>query len=165
MVENIFFSSRRRHTRWNCDWSSDVCSSDLSRALEQDPQSSVIHFYIGESCYNRGLNQEALEALTRATELNPDHADAHYLLAFVLGDLGRHEQARAASKRAIQLNPNFARAQTNLSLEKCLAAAVDRAEASPVPEVAPGGALAHYNLGLAFRQKGYYLEALREDRV
>src|SRR5579862_5631660 len=26
----FFFSSRRRHTRWNCDWSSDVCSSDLA---------------------------------------------------------------------------------------------------------------------------------------
>src|SRR6267143_3521063 len=25
----FFFSSRRRQTRWNCDWSSDVCSSDL----------------------------------------------------------------------------------------------------------------------------------------
>src|SRR6201988_3869120 len=25
-----FFSSRRRHTRFKCDWSSDVCSSDLS---------------------------------------------------------------------------------------------------------------------------------------
>src|SRR5689334_24792431 len=25
----FFFSSRRWHTRWNCDWSSDVCSSDL----------------------------------------------------------------------------------------------------------------------------------------
>src|SRR5689334_24774367 len=25
----FFFSSRRRHTRWNCDWSSEVCSSDL----------------------------------------------------------------------------------------------------------------------------------------
>src|SRR2546430_4252171 len=24
-----FFSSRRRHTRFDCDWSSDVCSSDL----------------------------------------------------------------------------------------------------------------------------------------
>src|SRR5438309_11040470 len=24
----FFFSSRRRHTRWNCDWSSDVCSSE-----------------------------------------------------------------------------------------------------------------------------------------
>src|SRR5689334_24554572 len=28
----FFFSSRRRHTRWNCDWSSDVCSSDLPSA-------------------------------------------------------------------------------------------------------------------------------------
>src|SRR5689334_3096412 len=27
-IEEFFFSSRRRHTRWNCDWSSDVCSSD-----------------------------------------------------------------------------------------------------------------------------------------
>src|SRR5260370_32704534 len=25
----FFFSSRRRHTRFKCDWSSDVCSSDL----------------------------------------------------------------------------------------------------------------------------------------
>src|SRR5439155_10948123 len=27
----FFFSSRRRHTRWPRDWSSDVCSSDLVR--------------------------------------------------------------------------------------------------------------------------------------
>src|SRR5207253_8561548 len=26
----FFFSSRRRHTRWPREWSSDVCSSDLS---------------------------------------------------------------------------------------------------------------------------------------
>src|SRR2546430_15665216 len=25
----FFFSSRRRHTRFDCDWSSDVCSSDF----------------------------------------------------------------------------------------------------------------------------------------
>src|SRR5438309_3288687 len=30
----FFFSSRRRHTRWNCDWSSDVCSSDLPAGKE-----------------------------------------------------------------------------------------------------------------------------------
>src|SRR2546430_15589628 len=32
MVELVgfFFSSRRRHTRFDCDWSSDVCSSDLT---------------------------------------------------------------------------------------------------------------------------------------
>src|SRR5260370_5433238 len=29
----FFFSSRRRHTRFKCDWSSDVCSSDL---IERD---------------------------------------------------------------------------------------------------------------------------------
>src|SRR5205085_3072986 len=28
-VHFFFFSSRRRHTRFDCDWSSDVCSSDL----------------------------------------------------------------------------------------------------------------------------------------
>src|SRR5690625_7601435 len=28
----FFFSSRRRHTRWPRDWSSDVCSSDLTIA-------------------------------------------------------------------------------------------------------------------------------------
>src|SRR5207247_7641435 len=35
----FFFSSRRRHTRSTRDWSSDVCSSDLSMtALSPDPQ-------------------------------------------------------------------------------------------------------------------------------
>src|SRR2546430_11462990 len=28
-IQLFFFSSRRRHTRFDCDWSSDVCSSDL----------------------------------------------------------------------------------------------------------------------------------------
>src|SRR5690606_40847026 len=31
----FFFSSRRRHTRFSRDWSSDVCSSDLGGILEQ----------------------------------------------------------------------------------------------------------------------------------
>src|SRR5689334_19167742 len=36
-AENIFFfSSRRRHTRWNCDWSSDVWSSDLVLSTDGD---------------------------------------------------------------------------------------------------------------------------------
>src|SRR4029077_21292040 len=37
---HFFFSSRRRHTRFKCDWSSDVCSSDL--------------------CYRRSLNRRLL---------------------------------------------------------------------------------------------------------
>src|SRR5256886_7587350 len=33
----FFFSSRRRHTRFDCDWSSDVCSSDLFNAPDLVP--------------------------------------------------------------------------------------------------------------------------------
>src|SRR6476646_9330025 len=32
----VFFSSRRRHTRSLCDWSSDVCSSDVAQVLQGD---------------------------------------------------------------------------------------------------------------------------------
>src|SRR5256886_9979008 len=34
----FFFSSRRRHTRFDCDWSSDVCSSDLSAERGERPR-------------------------------------------------------------------------------------------------------------------------------
>src|SRR6267154_2969460 len=34
----FFFSSRRRHTRWTGDWSSDVCSSDLKQTDQIDDQ-------------------------------------------------------------------------------------------------------------------------------
>src|SRR5437763_2406415 len=33
----FFFSSRRRHTRYIGDWSSDVCSSDLRNPLRSPP--------------------------------------------------------------------------------------------------------------------------------
>src|SRR3712207_8330240 len=41
----FFFSSRRRHTRYWRDWSSDVCSSDLDEAgdvLERDDVAEVL---------------------------------------------------------------------------------------------------------------------------
>src|SRR5437660_4517550 len=34
----FFFSSRRRHTRWPRDWSSDVCSSDLEQREGHESQ-------------------------------------------------------------------------------------------------------------------------------
>src|SRR5690606_39402357 len=43
----FFFSSRRRHTRFSRDWSSDVCSSDLLSGGNSGPlpgQTSVQHF-------------------------------------------------------------------------------------------------------------------------
>src|SRR5256885_6351227 len=37
----FFFSSRRRHTRLQGDWSSDVCSSDLKSAVDKLPLQGV----------------------------------------------------------------------------------------------------------------------------
>src|SRR2546430_9419011 len=45
----FFFSSRRRHTRFDCDWSSDVCSSDLFRA-------GKIRFLFTRDVLNEGLD-------------------------------------------------------------------------------------------------------------
>src|SRR6266568_7214449 len=43
----FFFSSRRRHTRWNCDWSSDVCSSDLGQSrVVTNPNGAVVRYQI-----------------------------------------------------------------------------------------------------------------------
>src|SRR2546422_8209064 len=42
----FFFSSRRRHTRCSRDWSSDVCSSDLS------PRPDPAHHWVGNRLGN-----------------------------------------------------------------------------------------------------------------
>jgi tetratricopeptide (TPR) repeat protein len=143
----------------------------LQRALALDKDSSILHFYLGEVLYNRGLNDEALTALKRAMELNPENHDAMYLMGFVLGDMGRHEEARDVTKRAIKLNPTLSRAQANLSLEQGRPQRYEEAVAAREErrgremQVATDGRLARYNLGLAFRQKGYFVEALREYRL
>src|SRR5690606_40502982 len=50
----FFFSSRRRHTRFSRDWSSDVCSSDLINRV-MNPTDMVIENF-GWPCYE-GPNQ------------------------------------------------------------------------------------------------------------
>src|SRR5256886_14952050 len=44
----FFFSSRRRHTRFDCDWSSDVCSSDLGGVSGLCTIEDVIEQIVGE---------------------------------------------------------------------------------------------------------------------
>src|SRR6266487_6900156 len=68
MVSNLinfffFFSSRRRHTRWTGDWSSDVCSSDLVDHAHPEystpecltPRGLVAHDKAGERILERSL--------------------------------------------------------------------------------------------------------------
>src|SRR2546430_12199859 len=43
----FFFSSRRRHTRFDCDWSSDVCSSDLDALREREREAAARESTLG----------------------------------------------------------------------------------------------------------------------
>src|SRR5207237_6532628 len=49
-VAFFFFSSRRRHTRFKCDWSSDVCSSDLFSWTKCPVARIVAHHVLARAC-------------------------------------------------------------------------------------------------------------------
>src|SRR5690625_5606569 len=74
----FFFSSRRRHTRWPRDWSSDVCSSDLlsvERCGAQNPE----HITAGDPELVRELAQIAGGALATMT-VAPETEDAEAVI-------------------------------------------------------------------------------------
>lgn len=142
----------------------DEAEAKFRRALRHDPESSVLHFFMAEIFYNRGLGEEALRFLRRSIDLNPANPDAHYLAGFILGDLGRVDEAREANRRAVALNPSLTRAQANLSLETRYsesAATRDKADAAPASRAGSP----HLTLALALRLKGYHAEALRECKA
>src|SRR6266487_1435557 len=73
----FFFSSRRRHTRWTGDWSSDVCSSDLGATSHRDFKrlaASLPALHDGGVVLNLGravvMPEEILKAITVARNLN-----------------------------------------------------------------------------------------------
>src|SRR2546430_10396853 len=77
LVLFFFFSSRRRHTRFDCDWSSDVCSSDLPENLFLAYQRSG-----GDRRYRdfavRFLEQDYFDPLAEDNNVLPgEHAYSH----------------------------------------------------------------------------------------
>src|SRR2546430_2985762 len=67
----FFFSSRRRHTRFDCDWSSDVCSSDLTR-----PEASKEGFH---DQGQRAVSKPGRQPIDRkSTRLNSSHSQISY---------------------------------------------------------------------------------------
>src|SRR5256886_6906598 len=80
----FFFSSRRRHTRFDCDWSSDVCSSDL--AVPHDACQGGFHLRergIGAAAQRGGeqAGQELVQVHLLGGDLVlhqiPDHGEQH----------------------------------------------------------------------------------------
>src|SRR5690606_40305160 len=67
----FFFSSRRRHTRFSRDWSSDVCSSDLQ--IRTGMGFDVHQFAVGEDLWLGGIKIDHDKGLA-------GHSDADVLL-------------------------------------------------------------------------------------
>src|SRR3990167_9008561 len=97
MVFLFFFSSRRRHTRFDCDWSSDVCSSDLGAALPEDMARDFLE------------RAKALEGLAPEAQVGARKALVQEIKDFDPVRLGKEaedearEQARLLRKRASDL--------------------------------------------------------------
>src|SRR2546430_5827368 len=86
----FFFSSRRRHTRFDCDWSSDVCSSDLApvraafdlrrRAmpLACQPRAPVPLLPKSRQPRSRCSHSRVLGRDRKSTRLNSSHSQISY---------------------------------------------------------------------------------------
>src|SRR6266511_5360539 len=62
----FFFSSRRRHTRFSRDWSSDVCSSDLEEDPDQDRRDREGRVATGNAAAAKTKERKAARALALA---------------------------------------------------------------------------------------------------
>src|SRR5260221_8508727 len=94
----FFFSSRRRHTRSLCDWSSDVCSSDLrlTAFFKAGASSSQISYLVG---VEYPLIPQNLPHLTNAVNL------AGYMCFGEHSSLGRSEERRVGKECRSRWSP------------------------------------------------------------
>lgn len=142
----------------------DAALVALRNAVAIQPRNARLQLRTGEVLYLRGLHSDAREPLEKAVALDDTLAEAHHLLAFVYGDLGLEDRAAKAAARARELNPSLSRTERSLSLDRNSLARYEElvGERTARVAVSEGGSLAHYSLGLAFRQKALWDEAIRE---
>src|SRR5690625_5446867 len=90
----FFFSSRRRHTRWPRDWSSDVCSSDLSIDYTD---------FLGEKEKQVAIDAvKAISGLTHAgVDLVVDEDQTHVIEINATADIMMHILTLSGSPRII----------------------------------------------------------------
>src|SRR3989475_10702994 len=124
----FFFSSRRRHTRFDCDWSSDVCSSDLGNRdgnynlglvlmAKGRPAEAIIHFQrvrpsnvetrfnLIRACLQAHRTAEGLKAATELSAQNKDDVQLHFTLGVLLASEKQYRPAQLELEKANALQP------------------------------------------------------------
>src|SRR5690625_5042637 len=83
----FFFSSRRRHTRWPRDWSSDVCSSDLNGYIIEEQNDFTVTDKGEKYFHDFEINLDSLRKERRHfTRKCLDWSERRYHLAGSLGN-------------------------------------------------------------------------------
>src|SRR5256886_9181086 len=107
----FFFSSRRRHTRFDCDWSSDVCSSDLSEILAGAVATKIPVYFIRMS-YNKALGAVLPDDIWRpaveATGGKFYAASDESVIFNAIKDIDARSAGRVEVKRYSTERPRFA---------------------------------------------------------
>jgi tetratricopeptide (TPR) repeat protein len=121
----------------------------------------VYYTDLGEIYYNLGRTHEAMSALSKAISIDAGYWRPHLLMSFAYGDEGRTEDANKESEIASQLNPYSRNTEANLSIIQ------DGGEFRAEPDGSLEDDLqdaesTSFLLGTAYRERGYYKEALKE---
>src|SRR5690606_39614233 len=92
----LFFSSRRRHTSFSRDWSSDVCSSDLGhQCIQQSADAGEGGGY--------GLRAQRVQRFVGEVD------GGFYLHAYAQERVGRSEERRVGTERRSRWGPDHGR--------------------------------------------------------
>src|SRR3989454_11004032 len=118
----FFFSSRRRHTRLQGDWSSDVCSSDLSSTRVTSNTNPATASAISSAARERGSSSAG--SLTSANSSSSESRSDRCLAGSDHGKQRRTDTARSCSFRVAHSDPSERHSNVRVRVRFCSARAV-----------------------------------------
>ena len=98
------------------EWDWDGAEREYRRALEIDPNATVVYQSYSWYLYALGRFEESLAQRRRAFELDPLDVTVNHAVARVLDATGQDEAALAQWNRTIELDPNHFRSQLPFAL-------------------------------------------------
>jgi tetratricopeptide (TPR) repeat protein len=139
----------------------------FSEALEQYQavkdevgKSAVYCTDLGEIYYNLGRTEESIQELRAAIKHDAGYWRSHFLLSFAYGDNGQFQEALEESRVASKLNPSFQNNEANLALGR--GEGVGKKEKATTGMGAASFESTSYTLGMAYIERGFVKEALKE---